>query len=126
MAELSPENVTRLLEQVRRHREAQALADAERGVLDVALLDVAKQSRVGLRELAAVTGMHPNTIRASIQRAAGPATIDFEQPELDLMALSEPTTAERVAAPSQGQGAMPPELVQETGRPPAPGGRFET
>lgn len=90
MAEISPEQVGRLLEATRTHEEAAAVAAAAREALDVTLLDVARQAKVGLRELAAVTGLHHSSIRAGIQRAAGGATIDFEQPELDFTSLGAP------------------------------------
>lgn len=91
MADISPEQVRTLLRAVETSREADQVARAARDNLDLALLQTAREARVGLRELSALTGMHHSTIRAGIQRAAGPSTIDFEQPELDFGV--EPTTA---------------------------------
>ena len=67
-------------------------------------LDVARQTKTGLRELSAVSGLHSATIRAMIRRAVGPALPDgFEQPELPIFTdlatgptLPEPRTPSRV------------------------------
>lgn len=48
-------------------------------------LDVARQAKVGLRDLSAVSGLHHSTVRAMIQRAIGPGTQDgWDQPELPI------------------------------------------
>ena len=84
MADISTEQVGVLLRAAEHAEHAKKAADAAREALDQALLTVAREARVGFKELAAVTGLHTNTIRAGIQRAAGESSIDFEQLELDL------------------------------------------
>lgn len=87
MAEISAEQVGRLLRATETAEEAATVARASRDALDEVLLRTAREAKVGLRELAAITGLHPNTIRAGIQRAVGEASIDFDQPELDIPGL---------------------------------------
>jgi|SRR5699024_5706828 len=86
MPEISAEQVGNLLRHAEAAEEAKAVADQARAALDEALLDTAREARVGVKELSAVTGLHHNSIRAGIQRAAGETTIDFEQPELEIPA----------------------------------------
>lgn len=87
VAEISAEQVGRLLRATETAEEAATVARASRDALDEVLLSTAREAKVGLRELAAITGLHPNTIRAGIQRAAGEASIDFDQPELEIPGL---------------------------------------
>lgn len=107
MAEISAEQVGRLLRATETAEEAATVARASRDALDEVLLSTAREAKVGLRELAAITGLHRNTIRAGIQRAAGEASIDFDQPELDIPGLPP-------AAPSSVHAASfptPPRAV---------------
>ena len=90
MAEITPDDVRLLWTATTVHEDAARVAENARENLDTTLLEVARRSKVGLRELAAVTGMHPNSIRAGMQRAVGPTTINFEQPELDLSEVGAP------------------------------------
>jgi hypothetical protein len=108
MAEITPDQVARLLWAVETANEAKVVADAARDALDHVLLSTACEARVGLRELSALTGLHSNTIRAGIQRAAGPTTIDFEQPELEIgVGLSEDVSTVRgLDAASRGLAAV--------------------
>jgi hypothetical protein len=69
------------------------------------LLTTAREARVGLRELSALTGLHPNSVRAGIQRAAGPMTTGFEQPELDF-GSSEDLWVVRAASPGSAREAV--------------------
>jgi hypothetical protein len=88
VSQIPPEDSTRLLGLAESYRQAQALAQDERDRLDTALLEVARRTRAGLGELGATVGLHPNAVRAALRRAAGPATVDFDQPELDLDRLA--------------------------------------
>lgn len=83
-AEIDPVDAARAAGLVDRYRAAQALANAERAVLDQTLLDIARRSGVPVGVLGAAVGMHPNAVRAALQRATGPSTVDFDQPKLDL------------------------------------------
>jgi hypothetical protein len=58
-------------------------ATKARDALGILFIDVARKSKIGLRDLSAVSGLHRSTVRAMIQRAIGPGLPDgFEQPEL--------------------------------------------
>lgn len=91
MAEISADDVRLLWSATSAYEETTRTAAIARENLDSTLLDVARRSKVGLSDLSAVTGLHPNTVRAGIQRAAGESAIDFEQPELDLTGLTPPS-----------------------------------
>lgn len=122
MADINPEQVRALLRAVEASREADQVARAARDNLDLALLQTARGARVGLRELSALTGMHHSTIRAGIQRAAGPTTIDFEQPELDFggeamtAAATTPNTARIDALTRQTEHARTGARIDELAR----------
>jgi hypothetical protein len=90
VAEISADDVRLLWLATSTYEETTRTAAIARENLDSTLLEVARRSKVGLSELSAVTGLHPNTVRAGIQRAAGESAIDFEQPELDLTGLTPP------------------------------------
>jgi hypothetical protein len=90
VAEIAPEDVRLLWAATSTYEETTRTAAIARENLDRTLLEVARRAKVGLSELSAVTGLHPNTVRAGIQRAAGESAIDFEQPELDLTGLAPP------------------------------------
>jgi hypothetical protein len=66
--------------------------------LDRALLNTVRQARVGLRELAAVTGLHHAAIRAGIRRAVGPGRPGE---------WSQPTLIEACASQSAGTHSLP-------------------
>lgn len=117
MAEISAEQVGRLLRATETAEEAATTARVTRDALDEVLLRTAREAKVGLRELAAITGLHPNTIRAGIQRAAGETSIDFDQPELDIPGLTPAASAgvhaasfpspPTVTSPSAASSAVP-------------------
>jgi hypothetical protein len=118
VAEVTPDQVARLLRAVETANETQAVVDAARDALDHALLSTAREARVGLRELSALTGLHANTVRAGIQRAAGPTMIDFEQPELDFdLGMSEDLSAVRAAFPGSAREAVQAAPVAHQVRP---------
>lgn len=120
MAEVSAEQVRWLLLAAEASRRTRSAAQQARDTLDRVLLDVARKARVGVAELSAITGMHPNAVRAAIQRAAGPTSIDFEQPELNLAALGVSPASGSDGGPT-GVVPMPP---GQLGRPhvsPQPG-----
>jgi hypothetical protein len=109
MAEITPAQVHRLLAATHDFTQSTQTAQTARTVLDHALLDVAREAHLGLRDLMALTGLHPSTIRAGIQRAIGPTTIQYHQPELDLDIQATPNgsnptrttiTAQAAAAPA--------------------------
>ncbi|BDZ44025.1 hypothetical protein GCM10025865_33670 (plasmid) [Paraoerskovia sediminicola] len=110
MAEVTAEHVGLLLRAQADLEEKSNVAAQSRDDRDQTFLDVARDARVGLRELAAITGLHPNTVRAAIQRAAGDAEIDFEQPELDLAfggtSLSPVITASQAHAPQRATSTI--------------------
>lgn len=60
MPEITPEQVGKLLRRVEGAEEAKKVADETRAALDEALLDTAREARVGVKELSAVTGLHHN------------------------------------------------------------------
>jgi hypothetical protein len=83
VAEITPQQVHELLTATRAFIETTDRATTARDTLGRTFLDVARQAKVGLKDLTAVTGLHPSTIRAAIRRAAGPGHPDrWEQPEL--------------------------------------------
>lgn len=106
MADIAAEDVRLLWSATSNYEEAARTAAAAREALDSTLLQVARRSKVGLSELSAVTGLHPNTVRAGIQRAAGDAAIDFEQPELDLAGLAAPDGLDAELRAAQARRAI--------------------
>jgi hypothetical protein len=92
MAEISPAQVHDLLTATQEFTHAADAAAQARDHLDRLFLDVARTAKVGLRELAAVTGLHHSAIRAAIRRAIGPSLGDgWEQPSLiDFLESIEP------------------------------------
>jgi hypothetical protein len=92
MAEINPAQIHDLLTATQDFAHATDAAAQARDHLDHLFLDVARTAQVGLRELAAVTGLHHSAIRAAIRRAVGPGVRDgWEQPSLiDFMESLEP------------------------------------
>jgi hypothetical protein len=92
MAEISPAQIHDLLTATQDFIHAADAASQARDHLDHTFLDVARTAKVGLRELAAVTGLHHSAIRAAIHRAIGPGLPDgWEQPSLiEFMEAIEP------------------------------------
>lgn len=88
MAELTGSQVQRLLDSIAQFEQQVATATQARIVMDKVILDTAREAKLTLPELTALTGLHHSQIRASIRRAAGPGSTKYEQAELDF----EPTT----------------------------------
>src|SRR5690625_2070450 len=108
MSQIEPEQVRRLLVGA---EEAQAAADAARqaqDALDHTLLDVARRAKVGVSELAAVTGLHPNSVRAGIRRAAGESNVEYDQLSFDFEALADHRAASFPNAPADRGPASAP------------------
>jgi hypothetical protein len=83
MAEINQTQIHDLLTATQDFTHATDAATQARDHLDHLFLDVARTAKVGLRELATVTGLHHSTIRAAIRRAIGPGLPDgWEQPSL--------------------------------------------
>lgn len=55
--------------------------------LDNTLRDAVVHNGMKLRDLCVATGLHPNSVRASIRRAAGKDSREYQQMELDFNAL---------------------------------------
>ena len=100
MSQISPEQVRRLLVGAEEAEATATAAQAARDALDHTLLDVARSAKVGVSELAAVTGMHPNSVRASIRRAVGESSIEYDQLAFDFEALTSPRGASFPHAPN--------------------------
>jgi hypothetical protein len=92
MAEINQTQIHDLLTATQDFAHAADAAAQARDHLDHLFLDVARTAKVGLRELAAVTGLHHSAIRAAIRRAIGPSLGDgWEQPSLiDFLESVEP------------------------------------
>jgi cell division septum initiation protein DivIVA len=105
VAEITPAQVQQLLEGTRQFLDAgQATADA-RDRLGRVFLDTARQAKLGLKELSAVSGLHHATVRALIKRAIGPARADnWDQPELAVFTNPAQT---RHTAPTVPSGPPP-------------------
>jgi len=87
MAEITQTQVHDLLVGTHEFLTSAEAATKARDQLGHLFLDVARQAKVGLRDLSAVSGLHHSTVRAMIQRAIGPGLPDgFEQPELPIYA----------------------------------------
>jgi hypothetical protein len=85
VAEITPEQVRNLLTATTGWEQATQAATTARHILDHTLLDVAREAKLSLRDLVAVTGLHASTIRAGIRRAVGPGKPDgLIQDELPL------------------------------------------
>ena len=113
MAEITPAQVHYLLTAAHEYLAAADKAAAARHALGVVSLGTVRQAKVGLRELTAVTGLHPSTIRSAIRRAIGPrVTGELEQPELNLSGSSvraqpEPYRSSPLAPSPQAVSAAP-------------------
>jgi hypothetical protein len=84
MSEITPAQVHDLLTATQEYITTADAANDARTRLDHILLDTARSARIGLKQLSVITGLHHSTIRAGIQRAAGPILPDgWEQIELD-------------------------------------------
>jgi hypothetical protein len=107
VAEITAAQVHDLLTGTHEFITAGQAAAKARDSLGHLFLDVARQARVGLRELSAATGLHHSTIRAMIQRATGPGLPDgWEQLELPLLAeIGQPIPGSKPVNRSQ---PMPP------------------
>ncbi|MDR2974999.1 MAG: hypothetical protein LBV00_09895 [Propionibacteriaceae bacterium] len=87
MAEITADQVHDLLTSTHEFIAAGEAATKARDTLGHLFLDIARQAKVGLRELSAVSGLHHSTIRAMLHRAIGPGLPDgWEQPELPILA----------------------------------------
>ena len=87
MAEITAAQVHDLLIGTHEYLTTGETAAHARDDLGHLFLDVARQAKVGLRELSAISGLHHSTIRAMINHAAGPVLPDgWEQPELPIPA----------------------------------------
>jgi hypothetical protein len=87
VAEITPEQVHDLLTSTHEFLASAEAAAKARDQLGHLFLDVARQAKAGLRDLAAVSGLHHATIRAMIQRAIGPGLpAGWDQPELPIFA----------------------------------------
>ena len=111
MSQLSAEQVRRLLVGAEEAEAAAAAAKVAREALDETLLDVARTAKVGVSDLAAVTGMHPNSVRAGIRRAAGESSVEYDQLAFDFEALAEHRTASFPEAPGAMRPTVAPEAV---------------
>ncbi|MDR0626699.1 MAG: hypothetical protein LBG11_05480 [Bifidobacteriaceae bacterium] len=92
MPEITPAQVHDLLTATQDVTHAVDAATQARDHLGHLFIDVSRTAKVGLRELAAVTGLHHSAIRAAIRRAIGPSLGDgWEQPSLiDFLEFIEP------------------------------------
>lgn len=99
MSQIRPEQVRRLLVSAEEAAAAATAARTARDALDHVLLDVARSAKVGVSDLAAVTGMHPNSVRAGIRRAVGESGIEYDQLAFDFEELIEQRSASFPHAP---------------------------
>ena len=92
MPEITPAQVHDLLTATHDFTQAADATTQARDHLDHLFLDVARTAKVGLRELAAVSGLHHSAISAAIRRATGPGLPDgWDQPSLlEFMEALEP------------------------------------
>jgi hypothetical protein len=96
VAEITPEQVHNLLTGTHEYLASAEAATKARDQLGHTLLNVVRQAKVSIKDLTAVTGLHPSTIRAAIRRAVGPGLPDgWEQPELEFSQRSEAIRAVR-------------------------------
>jgi hypothetical protein len=87
VAEITADQVHDLLTGTHEFLASAEAATKARDSLGHLFLDVARQAKVGLRELSAVSGLHHSTIRAMLHRAIGPGLPDgWDQPELPIFA----------------------------------------
>ena len=113
MAEITAAQVHDLLTLTHEYLAAGDAAVKARDSLGLVFLEVARQAKVGLRELSAVSGLHHATIKAMLQRAAGDGLPDgWEQLELPIPVVPA------AAAPSPTAAPRPTHRIQPT--PPSP------
>jgi hypothetical protein len=94
VAEITADQVRDLLTGTHEYLAAGQAAAKARESLGRLFLATARQAKVGLRELSAVSGLHHSTIRAMLQHAIGPRLPDgWEQPELPVLAGLGPNPA---------------------------------
>jgi hypothetical protein len=108
VAEITADQVHDLLTGTHEFLASAEAATKARDSLGHLFLDVARQAKVGLRELSAVSGLHHSTIRAMLHRAIGPGLPDgWDQPELPIFTdLGQPVTTDTRKASRVHQ--MPP------------------
>ncbi|MDR1293875.1 MAG: hypothetical protein LBK59_02770 [Bifidobacteriaceae bacterium] len=100
MSELTAAQVHLLLTATDEYVHSAEQAVKARDRLDRALLDTARQARVGLRLLAAVTGLHHAAVRAGIRRAVGPGRPgSWSQPTLTEACASQPVRTQSPPRP---------------------------
>lgn len=119
MADITPVQVHDLLASTHEYLTSTKQASQAKDHLGHLLLDVARQAKVGLSDLSAVSGLHHATIRAMIQKAIGPTLPDgFLQPELPIWADLAPGTVTTTAArPKLGGSSQPVPLTPMKAKP---------
>jgi hypothetical protein len=118
VAEITPQQVHDLLTGTHEYLTSAQAATNARDQLGQLFLDVARQAKTGLRDLAAVSGLHANTVRAMIQRAIGPGRPDgWDQPELPIFTdLAQPLPSE----PKRARSVHPTPPPAQTSADPGP------
>ena len=76
MAEITQAQVHDLLTSTAEYLAAGQAATKARDNLGQVFLNIARQAKVGLKELSATTGLHHATVRAMIHHATGPGLPD--------------------------------------------------
>jgi hypothetical protein len=85
--DITPTQVHNLLTTTRQYLASHNQTGQARDQLGRLLLDTARRAKTSPRDLSAVTGLHANTVRALIARAAGHGAPDgWTQPELAIQA----------------------------------------
>lgn len=103
MAELTGSQVQRLLDSIAEFQQQVATATQARTVRDELILGITREAKLTLPQVTALTGLHHSQIRASIRRAAGPGTTNWDQPELDFEATTYLPPLRNSARLEQGQ-----------------------
>jgi hypothetical protein len=117
VADITPSQVHDLLTATHAYVASNEHAVHARQHLGNLFLDVSRQAKVGLRELSVLSGLHHSTIRAMIQRAAGPGMPEgWEQ--LQLPVLETPVSAPQAVRllPLPPQRPTPTRLAPATER----------
>ena len=112
MPEITASQVHELLTGTHEFITSGKAAVEARNQLGGLFLDVARQAQVGLRDLAAVTGLHHSTIRAMIQRAIGPGLPDgWKQEELPIAKESDQKPATDLMTIKHGRDRRPSDQI---------------
>jgi hypothetical protein len=117
VAEITADQVHDLLTSTHEYMAAGRAATRARDRLGHLFLDTARQAKVGLRELSAVSGLHHSTIRAMLQRAIGPGLPDgWDQPALPIMVepAASPIPEHRHVAQGRPVPLPPPPIASKS------------